>query len=171
MPDLKKKYTSAGTLVNKGEVLFAVGHDEYGVPILDIFGNFLEPGGDPVEGVRARLNEMEIPYTSISAFGEITNLIHKPEGDVELHIGVCKVDISDEGRQQLVGREGFEWLNEKQIEEDERVNRVREIAQAAYRDEPFNHVWEEDQMTSWRDAKTLRWEENKQNTWIPLLKF
>lgn len=161
---MKQSEAVAGVLVNDGDVLLSSGRDEYGDEILDVFGNFLAQGGDPVEGVRSRLEELIIPYESIDGFGKITNIIHKPEGDTELHLYVCLVNLSNEGRKQIADREDLVWLDKNAIETDIRTNRIRRILDAAHMDKPFDHYWEVDQMTSWRDAKTLKWEENKQNT-------
>ena len=91
-------------------------------------------------------------------FGSFTDLIIKPEGEVELAGDVFRIEVS-EGHEIAIPKE-FGWYAKEQIETDRRCRRDRRFYLRLLESKPLNLKYSEDQLGKWIDAKILSWDES-----------
>ncbi len=125
-----------------------------GYEILDIFGSFLETKENAIDKAEGILKEAGITHAHpITPHGTILNIVHKPKENVELHVHLYKVEIKVS---DLPINPQFQ-LCSKDVSEDPRARRIRNIINLAFKDQPQDIFWEENQFGKWIDSETIEW--------------
>jgi hypothetical protein len=116
------------------------------------------PGG-PIDAASQRIAEiLGKEYVGAEKpFGSFTDLIIKPEGEVELAGSVLRIEVP-EGHEITIP-EGFGWYTKEQIEADPRCKRDRRFYSRLLESRPLNLKYSESQLEKWIDAKILSWDE------------
>jgi len=91
-------------------------------------------------------------------FGSFTDLIIKPDGDVELVGNVFRIEMR-EGSEITIPKV-FGWYTKEEIEADPRCRRDRRFYLRLLESKPLSLKYSEDQLGEWIDAKILSWDES-----------